>query len=101
MTTASRETGTAPTALTGQRAAGTALTGKRAAGTAAAGEPAAGGDVTPAGMFRCECGHLLCVFGRDRHRIFFPPDNDRLDDPVMDGLCPTCGRRLLSLGSRR
>lgn len=44
--------------------------------------------------YRCECGHALQVFGRDRHRVFFEPANERLDDPVMSGVCPHCGRAL-------
>lgn len=44
--------------------------------------------------YRCECGHLLRVFGVGRHRVYFEPSNTRLDDPVMDRTCPACGRPL-------
>jgi|BarGraIncu00222A_1022003.scaffolds.fasta_scaffold60585_1 hypothetical protein len=45
--------------------------------------------------YRCEaCGHVLRVFGCGRHRVYFEPDAERLDDPVMDGACPECGRGL-------
>ena len=43
---------------------------------------------------RCECGHLLHVYGIARHRIYFEPANVALDDPVMDHRCPGCGREL-------
>ena len=46
------------------------------------------------GEYRCECGHVLRVFGRDRHRIYFELANARLDDPVMNRACPACGRGL-------
>ncbi len=45
--------------------------------------------------YRCQCGHILRVFGGGRHRVFFEPGNAGLDDPVMNGLCPECGRGLL------
>ena len=45
-------------------------------------------------QFRCACGHMLRVSGGGRHRIYFEPENVRLDDPVMDGRCPSCGRGL-------
>ena len=48
----------------------------------------------PRGQYRCECGHLLRVFGGGRHRVYFEPTNARLDDPVMDRACPQCGRGL-------
>ncbi len=38
-----------------------------------------------------ECGHRLRVFGVGRHRVYFEPENTRLDDPVMDHNCPVCG----------
>ncbi len=45
--------------------------------------------------YRCDaCGHVLRVFGCGRHRVYFEPGDQRLDDPVMDGACPQCGRRL-------
>ena len=45
--------------------------------------------------YDCECGHTLRVFGGGRHRVYFEPGNARLDDPVMNGVCPACGRGLL------
>jgi hypothetical protein len=42
-------------------------------------------------VYRCGCGHVLQVFGRARHRVYFEPSNQRLDDPVMSGACPKCG----------
>ncbi len=44
--------------------------------------------------YRCECGHVLRVFGGGRHRVYFEPGNARLDDPVMNRVCPACGRGL-------
>jgi len=44
--------------------------------------------------YRCDCGHVLRVFGGGRHRVYFEPANTRLDDPVMNGVCPACGRGL-------
>jgi hypothetical protein len=44
--------------------------------------------------YRCDCGHLLSVFGVGRHRVYFEPENAPLDDPVMDRACPVCGRTL-------
>jgi hypothetical protein len=49
-------------------------------------------DHTP--VYCCECGHVLQVFGRGRHRVYFEPSNQRLDDPVMDGACTQCGHGL-------
>jgi hypothetical protein len=46
------------------------------------------------GEYHCECGHVLRVFGGGRHRVYFEPGNERLDDPVMNGVCPDCGRGL-------
>ena len=51
-------------------------------------------DATRPGKYRCECGHLLRVFGGGRHRVYFEPANTRLDDPVMNRACPACGRGL-------
>jgi hypothetical protein len=48
----------------------------------------------PRGRYRCDCGHELRVFGVGRHTIYFPVENDRLDDPVMNRSCPACGRTL-------
>ena len=44
--------------------------------------------------YTCTCGHVLRVSGLGRHRIYFPVDSRRLDDPIMDGLCPNCGKGL-------
>src|SRR5947209_265482 len=46
------------------------------------------------GEYRCGCGHVLRVFGGGRHRVYFEPGNTKLDDPVMNGACPACGRGL-------
>jgi Zn finger protein HypA/HybF involved in hydrogenase expression len=46
------------------------------------------------GQYRCECGHVLRVFGGGRHRRYFELTDSRLDDPVMDRACPQCGRGL-------
>jgi hypothetical protein len=46
------------------------------------------------GEYRCECGHVLRVFGGGRHRVYFEPTNTRLDDPVMNRVCPACEREL-------
>lgn len=44
--------------------------------------------------YRCDCGHVLRVLGGGRHRVYFEPGGSRLDDPVMNGVCPACGRGL-------
>jgi len=44
--------------------------------------------------YRCECGHALRVSGGGRHRVYFERANTRLDDPVMNRVCPECGRSL-------
>jgi hypothetical protein len=36
------------------------------------------------------CGHVLGVAGLGRHRVYFEISNERLDDPVMDRVCPGC-----------
>ncbi len=41
-----------------------------------------------------ECEHLLRVSGLGRHRVYFELDDKRLDDPVMNGVCPACGHGL-------
>ncbi len=48
--------------------------------------------------YRCECGCVLRIFGGGRHRVYFELDNHRLDDPVMNGACPQCGRGLPGKG---
>jgi hypothetical protein len=57
--------------------------------TATQRDPAAGQAATR--EYRCECGHVLRVFGGGRHRVYFELTNARLDDPVMDRACPECG----------
>ena len=49
------------------------------------------GVVARGGEHRCECGHVLWVFGGGRHRLYYERGNARLDDPVMNGACPACG----------
>jgi ribosomal protein S27AE len=45
--------------------------------------------------YRCpECGHALRVFGVGRHRVYFEFGDARLDDPVMNRVCPRCGHGL-------
>jgi hypothetical protein len=46
------------------------------------------------GEHRCKCGHVLRVFGGGRHRTYFEPADARLDDPVMNRVCPACGHGL-------
>jgi hypothetical protein len=41
-----------------------------------------------------ECGHVLRVSGLGRHRVYFELTDERLDDPVMDRVCPVCGHGL-------
>jgi len=50
--------------------------------------------VTRRDGYRCDCGYELRVFGTGRHRVYFQPADARLDDPVMNGSCPDCGREL-------
>ena len=53
-----------------------------------------GGTPAPHGEYRCECGRTFRVSGGGRHRIYFEPSDSALDDPVMNGVCPECGRGL-------
>lgn len=46
------------------------------------------------GEYRCKCGHELRVFGGGRHRVYFEPADARLEDPVMNRVCPACERGL-------
>jgi hypothetical protein len=48
----------------------------------------------PRPLYRCTCGHALRVTGTGRHRLYFPPANTAMDDPVMNRACPECGRGL-------
>ena len=41
-----------------------------------------------------ECGHVLRVSGVGRHRVYFELDDERSEDPVMNRVCPECGRGL-------
>ncbi len=41
-------------------------------------------------LYRCSCGHVLRVSGLGRHRVYFELTDERLDDPVMNGVCPAC-----------
>jgi hypothetical protein len=50
--------------------------------------------VPPEHLYRCPCQHLLQVFGGGRHRRYFELGDTRLDDPVMNGECPSCRRQL-------
>jgi hypothetical protein len=44
--------------------------------------------------YRCECEHVLQVFGGGRHRVYFELGDSRLEDPVMNRSCPACGHGL-------
>ncbi len=52
------------------------------------------GIVAARGEYQCECGNVLRLFGGGRHRVYFEPGDTKLDDPVMNGACPSCGRDL-------
>jgi predicted RNA-binding Zn-ribbon protein involved in translation (DUF1610 family) len=41
-----------------------------------------------------ECGHVLRVSGLGRHRVYFELTDERLADPVMNRVCPSCGHGL-------
>ena len=57
--------------------------------------PAPSRKLDPRTIYSCpECGHLLRVSGLGRHRVYFEPGNTGLDDPVMNRVCPECGRDL-------
>ena len=56
--------------------------------------PVVSGVSTRRDEYRCECGHVLRVFGGGRHRVYFDPADTRLDNPVMNRSCPACGRTL-------
>ena len=56
--------------------------------------PPISGNESRHGEYRCECGHVLRVSGGGRHRVYFDPANAGLDEPVIDGACPNCGRGL-------
>ena len=46
------------------------------------------------GEYRCECGHVLRVYGGGRHRVYFESEDAGFKDPVMNRVCPECGRGL-------
>jgi hypothetical protein len=57
-------------------------------------EPLVSGSSDRVPGYRCECGHVLRVFGGGRHRVYFELGDARLEDPVMNRVCPGCGRGL-------
>jgi hypothetical protein len=49
----------------------------------------------PRRVYCCsECGHSLRVSGLGRHRVYFELDDELLSGPVMNRVCPACGRGL-------
>jgi predicted RNA-binding Zn-ribbon protein involved in translation (DUF1610 family) len=49
----------------------------------------------PSRTYTCpECGHVLRVSGLGRHGVYFELTDERLDDPVMNRVCPACGHGL-------
>jgi len=49
----------------------------------------------PRPTYSCpECGHVLRVSGLGRHRVYFELGYSRVDDPVMNRVCPACGHGL-------
>ena len=48
----------------------------------------------PRKTFTCaNCQHVMRVAGLGRHAVYFELTDERLDDPVMDRVCPNCRRR--------
>ncbi len=46
----------------------------------------------PGQIYTCpECGHVLRASGLGRHRVYFELTDERLCDPVMNRVCPSCG----------
>ena len=46
-------------------------------------------------LYSCpECGHVLRVSGLGRHRVYFEPEDERAEHPVMNRVCPECGQGL-------
>jgi hypothetical protein len=41
-----------------------------------------------------ECGYVLHVSGRGRHRVYFELADERSADPVVNRVCPACGHGL-------
>jgi hypothetical protein len=37
-----------------------------------------------------QCGHVLRVTGRGRHRVYFEPDDGHAQDPITNRVCPSC-----------
>ena len=62
--------------------------------------PPASGNPDRGTAYRCACGHALRVFGGGRHRVYFEPENMRLDQPVMNRVCPECERGLPAKNQR-
>jgi hypothetical protein len=53
------------------------------------------GQPDPRSTYICpDCGHALRVSGGGRHRVYFELGDQRLDEPVMNRICPACGRGL-------
>ena len=51
------------------------------------------GQPDPRSSYSCsDCGQLPRVFGRGRHRVYLELADDRRDDPVVNRVCPRCGR---------
>jgi hypothetical protein len=49
----------------------------------------------PRQTYHCPtCEHPLRVSGLGRHRVYFELTDQRLDDPVMDRMCPGCKQSL-------
>jgi hypothetical protein len=55
---------------------------------------AARGNPVRSTEYHCQCGHDLRVFGGGRHRVYFELGDAKLDDPVMNRVCPDCGQGL-------
>jgi hypothetical protein len=50
------------------------------------------GEFDPRSTYTCsKCGHVLAVYGRERHRVYFELSDARLAEPVMSRVCPGCG----------
>jgi hypothetical protein len=52
------------------------------------------------GEYCCECGHVLRVSGLGRHRVYFELSDEQRDNPVMNRVCPECGRGLPGKNTR-